>query len=336
MEVVQGWVKLPPSPGVVLTIGVFDGVHLGHQALIRRVVERARALGGRAVVLTFHPHPRSVVAPRSHWGYLCSLEERIARIAELGVDLLIVLRFTPELAATPAEAFVRELAGHMPLAELHVGADFGLGKDRRGDVALLERLGQELGFALHPAAPVCLDGRVVSSTHIRALIQAGQVAEAGRWLGRRFSLRGEVVPGAGRGSRLGFPTANLHLHSRQLLPADGVYAVWVRLPPAWGRPSLLPGLAYVGRRPTFGPGRRAVEVHLLDFSGDLLGWEVRAEFVERLRPEQTFPGPAELVAQMERDAAQARAILGKTGEEGDGSAGNLRPIPPGVFPAPTG
>ncbi|MGB9723225.1 MAG: bifunctional riboflavin kinase/FAD synthetase [Chloroflexia bacterium] len=326
MEVVQGWVTLPREPGVVLTIGVFDGVHLGHQALIRRVVERARTRGGRAVVLTFHPHPRSIVAPRSRWGYLCSLEERIARIAELGVDLLVVLRFTPQLAAMPAEAFVRELVGHMPLVELHVGADFGLGKDRRGDVALLERLGRDLGFDLYPASPVCLDGRVVSSTHIRALIQAGQVAEAGRWLGRRFSLRGEVVAGAGRGRRLGFPTANLHLHPRQLLPADGVYAVWVRLPPAWDRPSPHPGLAYIGRRPTFGPGRRAVEVHLLDFSGDLLGCEVRAEFVERLRPEQAFPGPAELIAQMELDVARARAILGRgdalsvdiAGEEGTG------------------
>lgn len=309
MEVVQGWVDLPREAGAVLTIGVFDGVHLGHQALIRGVVERARTLEARAVVLTFHPHPRSVIAPRSHWGYLCSLEERIARIAELGVDLLIVLRFTPELASTPAEAFIRELAGHIPLLELHVGADFGLGRDRQGDVALLQRLGRELGFVLRPVPPVCLDGRVVSSTHIRALILAGQVAEASRWLGRRFSLRGEVVSGAGRGRQLGFPTANLHLHPRQLLPADGVYAVWVRLPPAWGRPLPHPGLAYVGCRPTFGPGRRAVEIHLLDFAGDLLGGELRAEFVERLRPEQAFPGPAELVAQMERDVARAREIL---------------------------
>ncbi len=312
MEVVQGWVELPREAGVVLTIGVFDGVHLGHQALIRGVVERARALEARAAVLTFHPHPRSIVAPHSHWGYLCSLEERIARIAELGVDLLIVLRFTPELAATPAEAFVRELAGRIPLLELHVGTDFGLGKDRQGDVGLLQRLGRDLGFVLRPAPPVCLDGRVVSSTHIRALVLAGQVAEASRWLGRRFSLRGEVISGAGRGRQLGFPTANLHLHPRQLLPADGVYAVWVCLPPVWDRPSLYPGLAYIGRRPTFGPGRRAVEVHLLDFSGNLLGCELRADFVERLRPEQTFPGPAELIAQMERDAARAREVLEET------------------------
>ncbi len=311
MEVVQGWIGLAREVGVVLTIGVFDGVHLGHQALIQRVVERARALKARAVVLTFHPHPRSVVAPRSHWGYLCSLEERIARIAELGVDLVMVLRFTSELAATPAEAFVRELAGHIPLLELHVGADFGLGKDRQGDVALLRRLGRELGFAVRPASPVCLDGRVVSSTHIRALILAGQVAEAGRWLGRPFSLRGAVVSGAGRGRQMGFPTANLHLHPRQLLPADGVYAVWVRLPPAWGRPSPHPGLAYIGRRPTFGPGRRTMEVHLLDFAGDLLGCELRADFVEHLRPEQTFSGPAELAAQMKRDADRARQVLRK-------------------------
>lgn len=323
MDIVQGWTDLPAEPGVVLTIGVFDGVHLGHQALIRGVVERALELGCRPVVLTFHPHPRSVVAPDSNWGYLCSLEERLARIAELGPSLLIVLRFTSELAAMPAQAFVSEMLRRMPLRELHVGDDFALGRGKEGDVAVLQALGRCHGFAVRPAPTICVDGQAVRSTRIRELVQAGAVAEAARLLGRFFSLRGAVIAGRGVGNRLGFPTANLHLHARQVLPADGVYAVWGRLSSSFWEARLqphllhgahppLPGLAYVGRRPTFGPGQRQVEVHLLDFSADLLGHELRAEFVECLRHDQAFAGSAELAAQIGIDVGRARAILGGT------------------------
>jgi len=250
-----------------------------------------------------------VLAPGSSWGYLCSLEERVARIAELGADVLMVLRFTPALADTSAEDFVAELLRHVPLRELHVGADFNLGRHRHGDASMLQSMGQRHGFAVRPIPPVCLETRVVSSTRIRDLVQAGQVAAVSRWLGRRFSLRGGVVCGEGRGRCLGFPTANLYLHPRQILPADGVYAVWVRLPPAAPWPSPRPGLAYVGRRPTFGSGRRGVEVHILDFSGDLAGHELRAEFVQHLRPDRAFSSAGELVAQMERDAERARSLL---------------------------
>ncbi len=316
MDLVEGWGDLHSAAGVVLTIGVFDGVHLGHQALIRGAVQQARALGGLAAVLTFHPHPRAVVAPESSWGYLCSLEERIARIAELGPDALLLLRFDAALAATSAEDFLGELRRHMPLHTLYVGADFSLGRDRQGNLAALESLGARHGFAVWPAPQVCLDGQPVSSTRIRELVQSGQVDEAARWLGRPFSLRGEVVRGAGQGRSLGFATANLHLHPRQVLPADGVYAARVSLPRALcparsageGNP-LRPALAYVGRRPTFGPGQRAVEVHLLGFSGDLLGHELRAEFVAHLRPDRRFAGAAELAAQIRQDAGRARDIL---------------------------
>lgn len=308
MEVIQGWTKLA-IPGAVATIGVFDGVHLGHQVLIRGVAERARALDLRSVAITFHPHPRSVVAPELPWEYICSLEERIARISELGVDLLIVLRFSPELAATPAEEFVARLVDHVPLRELHVGSGFVLGRGREGNVARLAALGHRWGFTVHTVPPVCLDGRPVSSTQIRQLVQAGRVDEAQRWLGRPFSLRGEVVAGEGRGRLLGFPTANLHLHPRQLLPADGVYAVRVRLPAVASCLELQPALAYVGRRPTFGPGERVIELHLLDFQGDLLGYELRADFVRRLRPDRAFPNAEALARQMAQDAAAARALL---------------------------
>jgi len=320
MDIVQGWCDLAPEPGVVLTIGVFDGVHLGHQALIRGVVARAGELGLRPVVMTFHPHPRSVVAPDSNWGYLCSLEERLARIAELGPELMIVLRFTPELAAMPAADFIAEALRHMPLRELHVGDDFALGRGKEGDVAALQALGRQHGFTVRSTPTVCVDGQAVRSTRIRELVQAGAVDQAARLLGRFFSLRGAVTSGHGQGRRLGFPTANLHLHARQVLPADGVYAVWGQLSPSFWEahlpaglrstgPGPLPGLAYVGRRPTFGSGQRVVEVHLLDFSADLLGHEVRAEFVRFLRPDRAFANAHELVAQMERDMAQARQLL---------------------------
>ncbi len=309
MRTVQGWADMKDDLGVVLAIGVFDGVHLGHQYLLRQTVERARALGIGAAALTFHPHPRSVVAPNSSWAYLCSLEERIERIAELGLDLLMVLRFTLELAATPAADFIAELLRHVPLRELSVGADFRLGQGKQGDIALLRALGREHGFAVRPAPQVCLDGQVVSSTRIRELVQAGEVAAAGRWLGRPFSLRGDVVSGQGRGHTLGFPTANISLHPRQLLPADGVYAAWAHLRPTAGHP--LPALAYVGQRPTFNLEERVVEVHLLDFSGELRGHELRAEFIARLRPDRRFGGADELIAQMNRDAARAREILGR-------------------------
>lgn len=309
MRIVQGWADLQHEAGVVLTIGVFDGVHLGHQTLIREAVRHARARQWLAAVVTFYPHPRSIVAPESSWGYLCSLEERLERIGDLGPELLMVVRFTPELRATSAEAFIEELVQHVPLRELSVGADFSLGEGKRGDLAVLEALGERHGFAVRPAPQVCLDGRVVSSTRIRELIQAGDVAEAARWLGRLFSLRGSVVAGRGQGRALGFPTANLSLHPRQILPADGVYAARARCAPATPCPGPFPALAYVGRRPTFGPAERVVEVHLLDFQGELVGHELRAEFVARLRPDQRFDSVEELVAQMGRDAARARGML---------------------------
>jgi riboflavin kinase/FMN adenylyltransferase len=309
MRAIQGWADLQNEPGVVLTIGVFDGVHLGHQALIREAVRHAHARGWLPVVLTFHPHPRSVVAPESPWGYLCSLEERLERIADLGPELLMVLRFTPELRATTAEDFIGELVRHVPLRELFIGADFSLGAGKRGDLAALEVLGKRHRFAVRPAPQVCLDGRVVSSTRIRELIQDGDVAEAARWLGRPFSLRGNVKPGNGQGRKLGFPTANLALHPRQILPADGVYAARARCGPATPCPGPFRALAYVGRRPTFDLTERVVEVHLLDFQGELVGYELRAEFVERLRPDRRFGSVEELVAQMEKDRDRARSIF---------------------------
>jgi riboflavin kinase/FMN adenylyltransferase len=310
MNVAYEWPDLSTLEDVILALGVFDGVHLGHQSLIRGVVQRARTLERQSVVMTFHPHPRSVVAPESSWGYLCSLKKRIARIADLGPDLLIVLPFTSEFAATTAEDFVEELIRHVPLREVHVGGDFVFGQGGKGDVQLLRALGVRLDFSVKAVPPVCLDGQVISSTRIREMVQAGRVATASRWLGRPFCLQGQVIAGAGQGRQLGFPTANLDIDPRQILPQDGVYAVRGHLPPITGS-SPLPGLAYIGRRPTFGAGERGVEVHLFDFDGDLLGHELETEFVQYLRADQAFDGPEALIDQMHRDADQARTILAR-------------------------
>ncbi len=314
MRVEQGWVDLSREAGVVLTIGIFDGVHLGHRRLISGVVRQARARGWCSLVLTFHPHPRAVLAPDRWEGYLCPLEERVSQIASLGPDRMLILRFSAELAAMPAAEFLEELLRHVPVRELHVGFDFALGRGREGDVHLLRRWGKERGLVVRPVPPVRLQGQIVSSTRIRELVRQGQMQEAARRLGRPFALAGQVIPGAGRGRELGFPTANLRLDPRQVLPADGVYAVRVYLPAALqevyqpGR-GPLSGMAYVGRRPTFGPGERGVEVHLFDFAADLLGCDLRVEFVECLRPDRTFPGPEALVSQMHRDAGHARELL---------------------------
>ncbi len=307
MEVVQGWTTLPSSVEVAMTIGVFDGVHLGHQALVRQVVRQAEALHGQAVVMTFYPHPRSVLVPDSPWAYLCSLEERIERIAELGPDLLLVMPFTAEFADTPAESFIEQVVQSMRLRDLYVGIDSCLGRGGQGDVPMVAALGERLGFRVHAFPPVEVDGQVVSSTRIRELVQSGQVAEVVRWLGRPFCLRGQVVPGYGQGRLLGFPTANLRLDPRQILPADGVYAVMAQLP--HNGAGSFPGLGYIGRRPTFGTTERVAEVHLFDFSADLVGHELRAEFREQLRPDRKFAGVEELMEQMRRDEEKARKVL---------------------------
>ncbi|MBN1484076.1 MAG: riboflavin biosynthesis protein RibF [Chloroflexia bacterium] len=309
MEAIHGWPDPPLAVPVVLTIGVFDGVHLGHQALIGEVVRRAESLGLPAVVLTFHPHPRSVIAPESNWGYICSLEERLARIADLGPSLAIVLRFDRVLADTSAEQFMRDLCQHLPLRELCVGAGFSLGRAGQGDLEVLRILGERGCFLVRAIPPVQVDGQVVSSTQIRQRIQQGRVDEVVRWLGRPFCLRGQVVPGMGQGRLLGFPTANLNLHPRQILPADGVYAVQAHFPAALNFRSPWPALGYVGHRPTFGERERGVEVHLLDFAQDLRGCELRLKFVQRLRPDRRFAGPEALIAQMRQDEQLARKLL---------------------------
>jgi riboflavin kinase/FMN adenylyltransferase len=289
----------------VLTMGKFDGLHLGHQQLILANVHHARQLGFLSAVLTWEPHPNRVLRPDVPLRLLTSLDEKIDLIGALGPDLLIIAPFTTETRATRAEDYMQTICAAIPLRELWVGEDFAMGRGRAGDAAALMTIGQQLGFAVGTVARVYFGETPVSASRVRELVQAGQVAEAVDLLGRRFALRGVVIEGDRRGRTIGFPTANLAVAEEHILPADGVYACQVVI----GN-ERLPAVTNIGMRPTFDGHRRAVEAHLLDWSGDLYGQTITVEFVDHLRGERKFAGVAELTEQISRDIGQARALLG--------------------------
>jgi riboflavin kinase / FMN adenylyltransferase len=288
----------------VLTMGKFDGVHLGHRQLIGTAVNRARELGFVSAVLTWEPHPNVVLRPDSPPRLLTSLEEKAELIAALGPDLLVVAPFTAETKATSADAYMAQICAAMPLRELWVGEGFAMGRGRAGDVPSLMAIGRELGFAVGAVSKVLVGGLPVSASRVRELLADGDVVGAAALLDRPFGLRGLVVEGDKRGRTIGFPTANLQIDADHVLPADGVYACRVLLDG-----SRLPAVTNVGVRPTFDGLRRTVEAHLLDWSGDLYGRSLVVEFLHRLRGEQKFNGIEALVAQIRRDADAARELL---------------------------
>jgi riboflavin kinase/FMN adenylyltransferase len=292
--------------GTVATVGTFDGVHRGHQAVLAEVVRRARAGGRPGVLVTFDPHPLEVVNPSAAPRLLTLPDEKRALVAALGVDRIEFLAFTPELARLAPEEFVRTvLRARYGMQELVLGYDHGFGRGRSGDVTLVRRLAAEEGFAVAVVDAVKDDGQPISSSLIRTAVAHGDLAAAGRWLGRRYSLRAPVERGAGRGRTIGIPTINLTPPDpRKLLPPDGVYAVWVTVA---GR--RYGGMMNQGARPTFGVHARGLEIHLFDFAGELYGETVVVEWVRRLRDVQTFPSRQALVDQIERDALAARAVL---------------------------
>ena len=295
----------PPLRRVVLTLGNFDGVHLGHRAIVQRAVSEARAAGGQVVVLTFHPHPVAVLAPERSPPLLQSLRDRLALLRDLGADVTVAQRFTPRFAALEPEAFVREFLGaHLELLHIVVGYNVSFGRGRAGTVETLRALGPRLGFAVDAVGPVTVGEEQVSSTALRRMVAAGDVRSAQAFLGRRFTLRGRVVRGEQRGRTLGFPTANLHQPRGLLLPADGVYAVRARLD---GRAH--PAVLNIGMRPTFGTLQRTVEAHLLDFDQLLYGRWLVLELVDRLRGEQRFAGPEALRQAIAADVTRAREVL---------------------------
>jgi riboflavin kinase/FMN adenylyltransferase len=294
-------IKNPPRDPVV-ALGNFDGVHRGHQALIRRVVDRARKRPGTAVVLTFEPHPLKVLSPGLRLQFLASLEEKTALVHELGVSKILCLNFTPAFSRLSPEAFVRTLLHEkLGVKEVFVGEGFSFGKGRSGSVDDLRRLGGELGFSVSSIPTVRLEGKVVSSSRIRELLIEGRVREAAALLGRLYSLEGEVVPGSRRGSGLGVPTANLKPPEDRVVPSDGVYAAWGVIEGA-----LKKGVAYIGTQPTLGLRERTLELHLFDPQPDLYGKRLRIGFHDWIRGEKVFSSREELVAQIRKDLAAAR------------------------------
>jgi riboflavin kinase/FMN adenylyltransferase len=308
----RGAEALPaPLARSILTVGNFDGVHLGHRAILDTVIARARAHGGPAVVYTFDPHPRSVLQPERAPGLLTTLDQKRELLEAAGVDVLIVESFTREFAQLAPERFVREwLHARVGPREVYVGYDFHFGRDRLGSMQMLTELGPKLGFSVTIIPEVTVRGSDLNSTRIRELLQSGDVEEAAALLGRSYAVRGEVIRGEQRGRTLGFATANLA--PPNVLPAAGVYAGWVRRIGAGGERTRIAAVANVGVRPTFGTqGRVLLEAHLLDFQGDLYAQSLEFAFAARLRAERRFEGPDALRAQIARDIAAARERLAR-------------------------
>lgn len=306
---------LPPAVrGTVCTIGTFDGVHRGHQLVLQRLAERARAHGLPAVLVTFDPHPLEVVNPAAAPPLLTLGDEKSEVLAESPVDYVVVLPFTPTLARYEAADFVDHvLIERLGVRELLIGHDHGFGRGRSGDADVLRALGQSRGFAVSVVEAVQgSDQRPVSSTVIRRAIAGGDLARAADGLGRAYSIGGIVRAGDGRGRTLGFPTLNLGAPSpRKLLPPEGVYAVRVQTPRG-----TFGGMMNLGPRPTFGDAATALEVHCFEMTGDLYGRRVRVDLLARLRETQKFSGPEALMTQLAKDEAAARAVLAAAGETG--------------------
>lgn len=293
-----------PHQETVLTIGVFDGVHLGHQCLLQRLVQKAQHEGRRSAVLTFRTHPRSVIQRGTVVRCITSTEERLRLLRDMGVDLVIPVTFDQEVAQLRARQFAQLLMDRLGMRGLVVGPDFAMGNRREGDIPTLRRLGQEMGFSVEVVEARHIGDIPVRSSVIRQTLESGDVTLATRLLGRPFRLDGAVTRGRGRGRALGFPTANLDVDPIRLIPGDGVYATW-----AYIDDQRHPSATNVGTRPTFGEVDRTVETYLLDFNDDLYGSRVQVEFVRRLRDELRFDSPEALRIQMEKDVVEARSTL---------------------------
>jgi riboflavin kinase/FMN adenylyltransferase len=288
-----------------LAIGVFDGVHRGHQAVISTSASHAQSADGAAVVVTFDPHPEKVLRSKTAPRLLTATQHKIALIRELGVQHLLVINFDKQFAATPAEDFVGQLATHSrPLHEICVGHEWSFGKDRRGNLDLLKKLGARLGFDVVGIPPVTVNGTVVSSTAIRKAVEDGDLTRAAVLLGREYTILGTVTHGDDLGKKLGFPTANLSAHNEQF-PPDGVYLAEARFEGALYR-----GLVNLGYRPTVSTNKsnRVLEIHLLDFNRNMYGQNLEVRFLRYLRAEKKFESLDALVRQINLDVRQAREL----------------------------
>jgi riboflavin kinase/FMN adenylyltransferase len=306
VHIEQELAKVKPQKDTLLTVGVFDGIHLGHQRLLTRLRDEARKKNWLSSVVTFKSHPRVVLSSKNELLWLSDMETRINLFRDLGIDVIVVLPFTSELARLTARRFVQLLKEYLKMRGLVIGPDFALGRGREGDTDKLRLLGQEMGFSVEVIPPVVVDGQVVSSSAIRQALTQGDMKKVQKLFGRFFSLNGLVVRGDGRGKTLGFPTANLELRPEQALPSDGVYATIAHV-----GSELMPAATSIGVRPTFGGGKRLVETYVIDYEGELLGQRLTLDLVDKLRDEKCFDTVEELKSQMGRDVEQARQILSK-------------------------
>ena len=295
-----------PSKETVVTIGVFDGVHKGHRHLLRQVVEQA---GDRYIptVVTFSNRPVTVLRPGTEPSYLTTLDQRIDLIKQQGIELVVCLEFTLELAEVPAADFAKLLAGSLKMKGLVLGPDSALGKDRQGDLAFMRKQGEELGFWASSVDPVEIEGQPVKSRRIRDAVASGNMAVCPELLGRNHLLSGTVVAGDQRGRTLGFPTANLDVDPQLLLPGDGIYATW----------AIIDGKRHqaatsIGVRPTFDLTQRLVEVFIMDFSEDLYGKTVGVEFITKVRDQEKFDGLDALIKQINQDVDDCRQVLDRS------------------------
>lgn len=297
--------KLVPPGETLLTIGVFDGVHAGHRYLLERLIQRGKEENLVSGVVTFNPHPQWVLH-QDQLPWLSTLEERTNRLRGLGIDLVAVISFTPEVSQLSAREFVVLLKSYLKMRGLMISPDFALGRGREGNSTLLSALGKELGFTVETIPPFTIDGEIVSSTLIRQALAQGDMAKVTKLMGHPFNLVGEVIPGERRGQILGFPTANLDIEPQQALPGNGVYVTIAQVD---GKQ--LASATNIGTRPTFGDGRKTVEIHLLDYEGDLYGKQLKTGFISKLRNEQYFASSEELKIQVKKDVRKAKTILAK-------------------------
>lgn len=306
MKLIDGLEHLEGKlPYPVLTLGNFDGVHLGHQAIFRKLIERAREHEGTSIVFTFVPHPLRVIAPERAPNLLTTYKDKIRLIEDCGIDVIICTHFTKEFANISAEDFAREvLCRTLRVREVFIGSNYHFGRGRKGSPEFLSEVGRKCGFSVTVIDEISIDGATISSSRIRTLVAKGKVDEAAKYLGRLYSVEGIVIEGAKLGkSILNVPTANL-LTANELLPKDGVYAVTVELDgKTYG------GATNIGYNPTFQEKKFSFETHILDFKGSIVGKMLRVYFVKRIRDEQKFSGTDELAAQMKEDIARIRQVL---------------------------
>jgi len=303
MSLEEEFQRLAPESESLLTIGVFDGVHVGHQKLLAELTTRAENRSLSSGVITFNNHPLAQLNQNPP-PLLAGIEEKNRLLKQTGVGFVVNLDFSPELAGTGARRFSRMLSDHLKMKGLVLGFDFAMGRNREGSLEMMQHISAEMGFTLSVVPPVRIEGKIVSSTAVRRMLLAGEVEKAARFLGRRYSLEGEVVAGKGLGRQLDFPTANIGIDSRFVMPPDGIYATV-----CWLDNRQYFSATNIGTGPTFGGSDRRIEVHLLDFGGELYGKNLKVELVSRIRDELKFETREALIEQIKMDILQTRQIL---------------------------